>query len=93
MYKRLYDFFRKKKTIYNSQFGFQQSKSTEHAILTLYKIVIQSIEKIEKSNCIFFDFAKEFDTVDDKILIEKLNYYEIRRLALRLFESYLASKK
>ena len=92
MYKRLYD-LKKKKTIYNTQFGFQQSKSTEHEILNLYTNVIQSTEKQEKSSCIFLDFAKAFDTVDHKILLQKLDYYGIKGLVLRWFESYLTNKK
>ena len=63
--------FKKNKTIYNSQFGFQQDKSTEHAILDLYANVIQSIVKQEKSSCISLDFAKAFDTVDNKIFYTK----------------------
>ena len=73
MYKRDYMiFFKKSKTLYNSQFGFQQGKSTEHAILDLYTNIIQSIEKQEKSSCIFLDFAKAFDTVNHKIFTRLL---------------------
>ena len=43
---------------------------TEHAILDLHTNVIQSIEKQEKSSCIFLDFAKAFDTVDLIMLLK-----------------------
>ena len=66
---------------------------TEHAILDLHTNIIQSIEKQEKSSCIFLDFAKVFDTVDQKILLKKLDYYGIRGLALRWFEFYLTNRK
>ena len=62
MHKRLYHFI--KKILHENQFGFQDGKSTEHAILDLYTNIIQSIEKQEKSRCIFLDFAKALDTVD-----------------------------
>ena len=63
-------FLLKKNYIHNSQFGFQQGKLTEHAILDLYTNIIQSMEKQEKSSYIFLDFAKAFDTVDHKILLK-----------------------
>ena len=55
--------------------------------------VIHSIEKQEKSSCMFLDFAKACETADHKILIKKLNYYGIRGIAHRMFESYLANRK
>ena len=37
MHKRLYDFIKKNKILHENQFGFQEGKSTEHAILDLHK--------------------------------------------------------
>ena len=65
----------------------------EHAIFDLYTNVIQSIEKQEKSSCIFLDFVKTFDTEDHRILLKDLDYYGVRGIALRFFESYLANSK
>ena len=79
--------------LYENQFGFQVGESTEHAILDLYTNIIQSIEKHEKSSCIFLDFAKAFDTVDHYILIRKLEHYRVRSIELDLFKSYLSNRK
>ncbi len=42
---------------------------------------------------IFLDLSKAFDTLDHKILLEKLNYYGIIGVAYRLMESYITNRK
>ena len=74
MHKILYDFIKKKKILHENQFGFQQGKSTEHAMLDLYTNIIQSTEKQEKSSCLFLDFTNASDTVDHYILIRQLEH-------------------
>ena len=41
---------------------------------------------------VFVDFRKAFGTVNHQILIEKLNYYGIRRIVNNWFSSYLQNR-
>ena len=93
MYNRLLSFITKHNILYQHQYGFQKSKSTELAVNTLLTDVIESLKNKKKSVCIFLDFAKAFDTVNHQILLKKLNHYGIKGIALKLFESYLANRK
>ncbi len=42
---------------------------------------------------IYLDLSKAFDTLDHNILIDKLSYYGINDIALKLFQNYLTDRK
>ena len=62
------------------------------ALLTFTDKVIQAIENGEYAIGVFLDFSKAFDTVDHKILPDKLDHYGIRGCALSWFRSYLSHR-
>ena len=58
VHKRLINYLGKYELLFKHQYGFQKGKSTEYAILDLYKNIVEAIEKKEKACAIFLDFAK-----------------------------------
>ena len=69
MYNGVYNHLDSKGLIYEKQFGFQRSNSTEHVILQLTRDITSSFEKEEYIPGVFIDLSKAFDTVDHHILI------------------------
>ncbi len=93
IFARITSFVKKYNLLYRRQYGFQNGKSTEHAIIDIQENILNSFEKGEIPCCIFLDFAKAFDTVNHSILLHKLNHYGIRGNALQLIESYLTDRE
>ena len=60
------------------------------AILDLVNTISQKIDSKYYSMGIFIDLSKAFDTINHKILIDKVEYYGIRGIALQWFTGYLS---
>ena len=73
MYNRVYLHFIQNDLFYSKQFGFQKNTSTEHAILQLIDEILKSFSKNEYTLGVFIDLSKAFDTVNHKILLDKLD--------------------
>ena len=93
LHRQIYDFFIENRLLYSSQYGFRKQHSTELATLELIdKIMNQFINH----NCyvsVFMDLSKAFDTMNHRILLEKLRYYGFSNFSLDLIDSYLSNRK
>ena len=92
-YSRLYKFLVENSILYENQFGFQNAHSTEYAILQLLNQTTEAFSQGKYTLGIFIDLSKAFDTVNHKILLEKLKAYGIQFVNLRWCRSYLSYKK
>ena len=93
IHRRLLSFLKKYKILSKQQFGFLKNHSTSHSVTCLYEKLIKNIENQSDSAVLFVDLKAAFDTVDSKILLDKLNHYGIRHKTLKLLTSYLDERK
>ena len=67
--------------------------SPELAVLETIEKISTSVENKRYSIGIFIDLKKAFDTLDHQLLIEKLKFYDIRRITSQWLNSYLKNRK
>ena len=90
---RLNNYITENAILHENQYGFRPKLSTTLALLHLVDGLSQSIDDGKITAGVFIDLAKAFDTVDHAILLSKLEFYGIRGVTLRWFESYLLGRK
>ena len=92
MYCRLLSFINKHNILYAFQFGFRKLHSPNLALIILVDRISKALENGDFVLGLFLDFSEAFDTVNHSILYKKLEFYGVRGLALRWFQSYLSER-
>ena len=93
VHSRLISFLDSSNVIYQKQFGFRKNHSTAHTLISITEEIRKSLDQGHFSCGVFIDLQKAFDTVDHKILLDKLRHYGIRGKANQWFYSYLSDRR
>lgn len=90
--RRLMNFLDKCNILNPSQFGFRRGRSTSSAIINFLNILYKNMDSNKSCMGIFLDLSKAFDLVNHTTLLQKLDRYGIRGVALDWFTSYLRGR-
>lgn len=93
MHNQVMQFCNKFDLITNHQYGFRKGHSTENAAEELLEFVNNGVDGHNAVIGIFFDLSRAFDTVDPKILSDKLHALGIRGTVNDWFVSYVTGRK
>ena len=89
IHKRLVTFLEKNNILYSNQYGFRSGHSTINAVTKFVVDCIKSMDDKESTLAVFLDLSKAFDTIDHRLLLDKLEFYGVRGKALEWFANYL----
>ena len=90
---RLTSFLNASGILYDRQYVFRKKRTTAKAVLDLVTNLYDNISKNKLSSLVTEALTKAFDTVNHKILLEKLDYYGIRGICNDLTRNYLSNRQ
>ena len=93
VYNHVIDFINTNNLLTKQQFGFRKHHSTNHAVITLIDQISVALDCGKAVVGRYIDLKKAFDTVNHRILIEKMQRYGIRGHILDWFKNYLNNRK
>ena len=92
VYDQLYEYLNGRNLLNASQSGFRSLHSTLTALLEATNSWSVNIDNGLVNGVVFIDFRKAFDTIDHKIMLQKLGNYGVDPNSLRWFKSYLTDR-
>ena len=93
MLNRLLKFLNKNNILYKYQFGFRKNHETTHALTKMIDYIYESLDEGNYVFGLYIDLKKAFDSVQHQILVQNLQHYGIRGIALDWINSYLSNRK
>ena len=92
MKKHLMHYLENKNILNPTQFGFRRNHNTFQALNLFSSNIYSALDDSLSVLSIFIDFAKAFDTVNHKILLDKMYHYGIRGPIHSWFRDYLTDR-
>ncbi len=92
VYNRMVSYLDKFKILSDAQYGFRSTRSTEHALTDVVNFVSESLDHSRDVFALYLDVSKAFDSINHSILLNKLDAYGFRGIALSWFKSYLNNR-
>ena len=90
--KNLVDHLEVNRLISNKQHGFRKGRSCLTQLLKHYDLILNNFLDRSETDIIYLDFAKAFDKVDHKLLLNKVKHYGITGKVYKWIEQFLLGR-
>ena len=89
---QLQEFLEENKILYKYQSGFRKNHSTNTCLSHICNKILEGFDKGMVTGMILIDLQKAFDTIDHKILLEKMKFFGFADTTIAWFRSYLTNR-
>jgi retron-type reverse transcriptase len=90
---KIMSYLKLKRLISPSQHGFVPNKACVTNLLETLDIITDAVNKGHSGDLVLLDFAKAFDKVSHKKLVQKLEAYGISSILVKWIESFLTGRR
>ena len=93
VHDQLVDYFKEKKLLKKNYHAFRKLHSIITSLIKSYDEWLNNIDSRKINMTKFLDLKKAFDTVDHKIMLQKLSSYGVQGDVISWFRSYITQRK
>lgn len=93
IHKRIYNYLEVNEVLTKAQWGFRKGRSTVQAAAGLVESVLVALNERKYSGILFVDLKKAFDSLDHRILVQKLYSCGIKGIMLDWLTDYLHGRQ
>ena len=93
VHQQVYTYMQNHQLLHPAQFGFRPGHSTQDAVLACIEDWRRSLDDDKLVGVAFIDLSKAFDSINHKLLLQKLESYGFGDREMRWFYRYLAGRK
>ena len=93
IHNQLYQYLDVNNILSTHQYGFRKGLSTSIAIFDVLKDLYENWNDKKFKGCIFIDFSRAFDTIDNQMLAQKLELYGLDPTSQKFMFEYMSCRK
>ena len=86
------NYLQRNELLYSYQSGFRANHSTDTCLSQLTDMILNGTENGKHTGMILIDLKKAFDTLDHKILLDKMKCIGFLDKTIKWFQSYLTNR-
>ena len=93
VFSQMIEYFETNKLLHPSHHGFRVNHSTTTALLQMYDMWVEAMDRGEATGVCFLDMSAAFDLVSHSVLLDKLSLYGFDCASIAWIQSYLSNRQ